>query len=126
MLQMKKYKGLKRVLHAFYNSINGLRVVFKNELAFVQELYLCILLTPLMFIIETNITEKLFLVLSMFIVLIVEIINSAIESTIDRIGLEHNALSGQAKDMGSAAVFLSLSMIIITHAVIFIPKIFCN
>ncbi len=123
---MKQYKGFKRILHAFYNSINGLKVVFKSELAFVQELYLCIFLTPLMFIIETNISEKLFLLISMFILLIVEIINSAIESTIDRISLEHNILSGQVKDMSSAAVFLSLVMMIITYAMIFIPKIFYN
>ena len=123
---MKKYKGFKRILYAFYNSINGLKVVFKSELAFVQELYLCILLTPLMFIIETNISEKLFLLFSMFILLIVEIINSAIESTVDRISLEHNMLSGHVKDMSSAAVLLSLIMMIITYAVIFIPKIFYN
>ncbi len=62
----------------------------------------------------------------MFILLIVEIINSAIESTIDRISLEHNILSGKVKDMGSAAVFLSLIVVMITHGVIFIPKILFN
>jgi len=123
---MKQYKGLKRIVYAFFNSINGFKCVFKTEEAFVQEVYLCLFLTPLMFIIKTSINEKLFLVLSMFILLIVEIINSAIESTIDRISLEHNILSGKVKDMGSAAVFLSLIVVMITHGVIFIPKILFN
>jgi diacylglycerol kinase (ATP) len=121
---MKKNKGFKRIVKAIYNSIKGIKFVIKSEEAFLQEICLFLLLTPIMFIIETNTSEKLFLLFSMFLVLITEIINSAIESTIDRISLEYNILSGKVKDMSSAAVFLALIMMIISYMVIFIPKIF--
>ena len=82
--------------------------MIKNESAFQQELVLTVLLVPLSFLINQTLTELLLLLLTLALVLIVEILNTAIETVVDRIGLEHHELSGLAKDLGSAAVLLAL------------------
>ena len=121
---MKKHRGVERLFFAFLNSFRGLKFTYQTEAAFVQEIILSIFLLPLVFIIDTNSIEKVLLIMSLFIVLIVEVLNSAIEKTIDRIGLEYHPLSGRAKDMGSAAVLLSLVMMVSIWGIIIIPKIF--
>ena len=68
------------------------------------------LLIPLAFFLEVSATERILLVASVVFVLVVELLNTAIEAAVDRVGLEHNALAGQAKDLGSAAVFLSIML----------------
>lgn len=97
-----------RILFAFKHSGKGFQFLLKNEAAFQQELVLAVLLVPLSFLIKQTLTELLLLLMVLALVLIVEILNTAIETVVDRIGLEHHELSGLAKDLGSAAVLLSL------------------
>lgn len=104
----------KRVLRATYYSMKGLKAAYIHEAAFRQELWCAIILFPLALILgETNI-EKALLVGTIFIVLITELLNSAVESVVDRIGSDFHKLSGRAKDIGSAAVFMSMLLLLIT------------
>ena len=105
---MNKKTGMMRILFAFKHSGKGFQFLLKNETAFQQELVLAVLLVPLSFLIKQTLTELLLLLMALSLVLIVEILNTAIETVVDRIGLEHHELSGLAKDLGSAAVLLSL------------------
>ncbi|EAW39847.1 diacylglycerol kinase [marine gamma proteobacterium HTCC2080] len=105
---MDKRSGIIRILFAFKHSGRGFQFLIKNESAFQQELVLTVLLVPLSFLINQTLTELLLLLLTLALVLIVEILNTAIETVVDRIGLEHHELSGLAKDLGSAAVLLAL------------------
>ncbi len=100
--------GVKRLFKATGYSFSGLKVAFKNEAAFRQELLLIVIFVPVAFWFGDGNIEKVLLVSSLLLILIVELINSAIESTIDRVGSEQHELSGRAKDIGSAAVFLAL------------------
>jgi diacylglycerol kinase (ATP) len=105
----KSGAGLTRLRNAFVWSMAGLAATLKHEKAFQQELGLCLLLSPLgLWLGETGV-EKALLLGSLFLMLIVEVINSAIEAVVDRFGGEQHPLSGRAKDMGSAAVFLALA-----------------
>ena len=97
-----------RILFAFKHSGKGFQFLLKNEAAFQQELVLAVLLVPLSFLINQTLSEGLLLLMTLLLVLIVETLNTAIETDFDRIGLEHHELSGLAKDLGSAAVLLSL------------------
>ncbi len=103
--------GLKRIVSASRNSIKGLSACWRNEAAFRQEVVLCLILVPLGLYLGNGGVEKSLLVGVCFLVLIVEILNSGIEAAIDRIGHEHHELSGLAKDLGSAAVFISLALV---------------
>jgi len=105
---MKGNRGLKRILFAAGYSVKGLRAAFIHEAAFRQELLLSIILIPLACRLDVQLGERLLMISSLFVVLIVELLNSAIEAVVDRIGSEWHELSGRAKDIGSAAVFLSL------------------
>ena len=104
----KKRRGLSRVYHALLNSKRGLSFILKNEAAFKQELTLFLLLSPFAFIIGQSLSETVLLLFSLWMVLVVEVINTSIEVVVDRIGLEHHDLSGLAKDLGSAAVLMTL------------------
>ena len=108
--QFKGATGLRRLVNAGRNSIAGLRHALANEAAMRQEMLGCIVLTPIALLLPVPAIERLLLVLSMLLVLLTEFINSAIETTIDRISLERHPLSGQAKDLGSAAVAVALLM----------------
>lgn len=103
-----KNTGLSRIVKAGGYSLKGIRSALSGEAAFRQESILAIASIPFIVLMEHTAIERTLLVLVTFIVLIVELLNSAVEAAVDRIGLEYNLLSGQAKDMGSAAVFLSL------------------
>jgi len=105
---MDRKTGIMRILFAFKHWGKGFQFLLKNEAAFQQELVLAVLLVPLSFLIKQTLTELLLLLMVLALVLIVEILNTAIETVVDRIGLEHHELSGLAKDLGSAAVLLSL------------------
>jgi diacylglycerol kinase (ATP) len=104
----RQHTGWHRLLAAAGYSIRGLRAAWINEAAFRQELLLVLLLAPLAFWLGTTATQRALLICSLFIVLIAELLNSAIEAVVDRIGSEHHELSGRAKDMGSAAVMIAL------------------
>lgn len=101
--------GVKRMLKALQWSLAGLKIGFKQEAAFRQELLLALFLVPAGIWLGKGGAEKSLLAGSVLLVLIVELLNSAIEAAVDRGGKEHHPLAGQAKDMGSAAVFLSLA-----------------
>ena len=96
------------MFRAFGVSMKGLAGAFREEAAFRQELALAAVVIPLGLWLGRNGIERALLVAPMFLVLVVELVNSAIEATVDRIGKERHQLSGLAKDIGSAAVFLSL------------------
>lgn len=100
--------GLARVFKAASCSFKGLKAAFTHEAAFRQELSLCLLLVPIAFFTSDSLTRFMALIAVLILVLIVELLNSAIEATVDRISLEHHKLAGRAKDMASAAVALSL------------------
>ncbi|SQH77001.1 diacylglycerol kinase [Shewanella benthica] len=110
--------GIKRVFRATGFSIKGLKAAWIHEAAFRQELILAIVMLPIAVLVDITTIEKLLLIFSLFIVLIVELLNSAIEAVVDRIGDEIHTLSGQAKDIASAAVFMSLALCGITWAMI--------
>ena len=100
--------GIKRVVSAYYNSIKGFKACWKHEAAFRQEALLCVFLVPLGFYLGEGGVEKALLVGVFMLVLVVEILNSGIEAVVDRTGEEHHELSGRAKDLGSAAVMMSM------------------
>ncbi len=100
--------GLRRGIDACGYSFQGIKAVFENEAAFRQELLLVLVLGTASFWLAANAYEWLVLVAPLLLLLIVELLNSAIENTVDRIGDEIHELSGRAKDMGSAAVMFSL------------------
>ena len=112
--------GLKRIFTAFGFSIKGLKTCYQSEASFRQEVWLALVLIPLALVFGQSSPEKVVLIAAVFLVLIVEILNSAIESVVDQIGNDYHELSGAAKDMGSAAVWLSLILLIITWLIILI------
>ncbi len=107
-----KPTGITRVVRAFGNSLKGLAGAFREEAAFRQELALAVFLVPLGLYLGQNGIERALLVAPILLVLIVELLNSAIEATVDRVGLERHRLSGLAKDIGSAAVLLSFVLLV--------------
>ncbi len=107
-------KGLKRILNACVFSYYGYKATWQHEEAFRQEVILFVITTPLAFWLGETVVEKLLLIGSMVLVLLVELLNSAVEAVVDRIGLERHELSGRAKDIGSAAVNLSLMWAAVT------------
>lgn len=110
--------GLKRLVNAFYFSVDGFKACIRTEEAFRQEVYLSILFIPLGLYLGDTAVEKILLVGSIFLLFIIELLNTAIERTIDRISLAHHELSKDAKDMGSAAVLIGIFIIILVWVVI--------
>jgi diacylglycerol kinase (ATP) len=113
-MQRPKPVGAKRVWKAFGASYRGYRGAFVDEAAFRQELGVALVVIPLGLYLGKTGVERALLVAPMILVLIVELINSAIEATVDRVGLEHHELSGLAKDLGSAAVLSSFGLLGLT------------
>ena len=103
--------GIRRILRATRFSAQGLAHAIRHEAAFRQELVLTVLLVPAAWWLGQTIIERALLIGVCLLLLIVELLNSAIEAAIDRHGDEYHDLSGQAKDMGSAAVFISLLLV---------------
>ncbi len=110
--------GIRRIMLAKNFSFQGLAQAWQHEAAFRQELVLVLLLAPVAVWLGQTALERAMLIGSCLIVLIVELINSAIEAAIDRHGDEHHELSGRAKDMGSAAVFISLLLVALVWGLI--------
>jgi len=107
----EKPRGLTRIFRAAAASWKGLLGAFREEAAFRQELALSVLVVPLGLWLGRTGVERALLVAPMLLVLIVELLNSAVETTVDRIGLERHVLAGLAKDIGSAAVLLSFVLL---------------
>jgi diacylglycerol kinase (ATP) len=119
-LALKSHGGVGRVFKATGYSLAGLRAAFTGEAAFRQLLALSAVLIPLACVLDVSALERAVLLLVIFVALIVELLNSAIEAVVDRISLELHPLSKQAKDMGSAAQMISLLMILTVWLVILI------
>ena len=100
--------GLRRIWNALFYSLEGLKAAYRHEDAFRQEVWLALVLIPLALYLPASGTGKALMVGSVLIVLIVELLNSAVEATVDRVSLEHHRLAKRAKDIGSAAVLFSL------------------
>lgn len=100
--------GFRRIWNALFYSRDGFRAAFKHEDAFRQEAIAAAVLMPVAWILPVSGSGKAMMAASVILVLIVELLNSAVEAAVDRISLEHHQLAKRAKDMGSAAVFLSL------------------
>ncbi|XPF93066.1 diacylglycerol kinase [Colwellia sp. RE-S-Sl-9] len=99
---------IERILPAIKNSIAGLLSAYKNEIAFRQEVFLFLILSPIAWLISASFVELFLLVFSLIFIMVTELLNSAIEAVVDRVGLEHHELSGRAKDIASAAVFVAI------------------
>lgn len=102
------HTGWRRLVNATHYSWAGLKAAWRNEEAFRQESLLALCLTPLALYLGDSAVERALLIGSLLLIVIVELLNTGIEAAIDRIGPEHHPLSGRAKDIGSAAVFVSL------------------
>ena len=103
--------GIKRINAASKNSMKGIRDAWHYESAFRQDAFISVVLLLLSFLLARTVVEWIILILPLFVLLIVELLNSAIENVVDRIGPERHELSGRAKDMGSSAVFFCLILI---------------
>ena len=119
--KMRNGRGLRRLIRAGKSSLAGFTAAFKYEEAFRQELLLAVVLLPLGLLLGETGVEKALLAGSLLLVMIVELLNSAVEAVVDRVGLELHPLSGRAKDMGSAAVFLVIVYTIVVWLAILLP-----
>lgn len=115
-------KGLKRIINATAYSWLGLKAAYQHESAFRQEVWLAVLMIPLGYYLGSDWTDRAALICSILFVLVVELLNSGIEAVVDRIGDEQHRLSGRAKDMGSAAVFIALTITAIIWAAVLIDN----
>src|ERR1700761_6174954 len=122
MTAREKPRGMTRVLRAAGASWKGLVGAFREEAAFRQELGLSVLVIPLGLWLGRTGVERAMLVAPMLLVLIVELLNSAVEATVDRIGLERHVLAGLAKDIGSAAVLLSFVLLGVVWLLVLIGR----
>jgi diacylglycerol kinase (ATP) len=114
--------GIRRIINAWGYSMAGFRACFKHEEALRQETYALIFLVPLAIWLGDSGVERALLVGSLLLVPLVELLNSAVEAVVDRFGGEHHKLSGRAKDIASAAVFLSITMAMITWILVLSPR----
>lgn len=116
-------RGLRRILNAFGFSMAGFRACFRHEEAFRQEVYVLLVLVPLGLWLGNGPVERALLVSSLLIVPIVELLNSAVEANVDRVGLEKHELSRRAKDIASAAVFLSIVLAAVVWGLVLLPRL---
>ncbi|MEX5869072.1 diacylglycerol kinase [Providencia hangzhouensis] len=117
-------KGFTRVIKAAGYSLKGLKVAWVNEAAFRQESVAAIIAIFITFYLDISYIDRILLVSSVVLVAIVELLNSAIEAVVDRIGSEYHELSGRAKDIGSAAVFVSIGLALFIWALVLWQRYF--
>jgi len=115
-------RGLRRILNAFGFSMAGFRDCFRHEEAFRQEVFVLLLLVPAGLWLGNGPVERALLVGSLLVVPIVELLNSAVEANVDRVGLERHELSRRAKDIASAAVFLSIVLVALVWVLVLAPR----
>ena len=118
MKRINNCRGLQRLLPALRYAWQGLKTAFQQEAAFRQEILLAIILVPIALWIGDKGVEQILLIGSVLLILIIELLNTSIEAMIDRISLDPHPLSKQAKDIASAAVFLTLLLAIMTWLLI--------
>lgn len=116
--------GVARIVAACGYSMQGLKAAYRDEAAFRQECWLVAVLLPIALIWNVGPVEKVLLIGSLMLVPIVELLNSAIESVVDRIGPEYHELSGRAKDIGSAAVLLTLLLMGLTWGLLLVDYLY--
>lgn len=114
----KSTSGLRRILRAAGYSASGLQAAYRNEHAFRQELCLAAPLIVVAFVIDTSAAGRALLIGSVMLVLVVELLNPAIEAVVDRVSPEFHPLSKRAKDMGSGAVFLGLANVVLIWGIV--------
>lgn len=114
----KGKSGLKRILNATSYSISGFKAAYQNEAAFRQIVLINLVLIPVSFFLDVTRGEHALMIIVCLFAIIVELFNSAIEAVVDRVSLEKHQLSKNAKDMGSAAQFVALSIIVATWLII--------
>ncbi|HCC8382518.1 diacylglycerol kinase [Acinetobacter baumannii] len=114
----KGKSGLKRILNATSYSISGFKAAYQNEAAFRQIVLINLVLIPVNFFLDVTRGEHALMIIVCLFAIIVELFNSAIEAVVDRVSLEKHQLSKNAKDMGSAAQFVALSIIVATWLII--------
>ncbi len=117
-------KGIARLINACLYSMAGLRAAWQNEQAFRQEIYVSLLVVPLALLLGQTQTQRAILVLAWLIVPLIELINSAIEAVVDRLGEDFHVLSGRAKDLGSAAVLLSILIAVVIWGLVAFDRLF--
>lgn len=110
--------GLRRVWNALFYSIEGFRAAYQHEDAFRQEALVAAILIPIALFLPESGVGKALMIASVLLVLLVELLNSAVEATVDRISLENHQLAKRAKDIGSAAVFVSLLNVVVVWALV--------
>ncbi len=120
---MKKNTGFTRIVKAGFYSYKGFTHAFKFEAAFRQEIYAAVVMVPLAVWLANTAVERVLLVGAVLWVLVIELLNSGIEAVVDRIGPEYHELAGRAKDMGSAAVLMSIVLCIWVWASLLWPRI---
>jgi diacylglycerol kinase (ATP) len=113
-----KPRGMTRLVRALASSLRGLRGAYREEAAFRQELAFAVIVIPLGLWLGHGATERVLLTAPVVLILIVELLNSAIEATVDRIGFERHALAGLAKDIGSAAVLMSFVLLAVVWLIV--------
>ena len=118
MRENQKPTGIKKLWSASVYSAQGLKSCYQSEYAFRLEVWLAVVLLPIAYWLGETSAEKVLLIIPIFLVLIIEMINSAIEAVVDRVGDEYHELSGFAKDIASAAVLFSLITFLITWIII--------
>ena len=123
-MRYNNVRGFRHVIKAFGFSYAGFRAAFAYEEAFRLEVILICILAPLGIWFGGSPLEKAMLLGSLFLVPLTELLNSAVEATVDRISEEHHKLSGRAKDLGSAAVFIGLVNVLVVWGLILTPKLF--
>ena len=112
--------GLRRVWNALHYSMDGLKAAYRHEDAFRQEAWLALILIPAAFFMPASGIGKALMVGSVLLVLVVELLNSAVEAVVDRVSLDHHLLAKRAKDIGSAAVLISLLNVLVIWALVLI------
>jgi diacylglycerol kinase (ATP) len=110
----KGQRGVRRLINALFYSLSGLALAYRHESAFRQEIALAAVLIPIACLLPVGAVERVLLITSALLVLVVELLNSSVEAAIDRIGFDTHRLSKRAKDLGSAAVLITLTLLLIT------------
>lgn len=118
----KSKSGLRRIWNAMHYSFDGLRAAYRFEHAFRQELWLAAVLLPLAFLAPVSGTGRALMIGSVLLVLIVELLNSALEAVVDRVSTEIHPLAKRAKDIGSAAVFIALLNVAVIWACVLFDR----
>ncbi|MBT4838393.1 MAG: diacylglycerol kinase [Methylococcales bacterium] len=116
--------GIKRLINAFRYSIKGFKAAWQNEEAFRQECVAALVMLPAAIWLGQTVEQQALLILSFLLIPLTELMNSAVEAIVDRVGTEHHELSGRAKDVASAAVMLSMMMVCVVWGLIIADQFF--